>query len=495
MSDNRHFDQLVAAGKPVGEVIAVDRFMVRVKGMQPVNLHALVLFEDGSKGYVHHINDDHLIILHLGVKPVVVGTTAVVQHDQLVAKVGKDFIGRVVSVTGEPLDGKGPIAADAVWPVFSEAPSFHTREALDRQLETGITIIDTLFPLMRGQRMAVLGDGKVGKSTLATQIALNQINTDIVTVYCLVAKRRSDVDMLLTRLLSYNAMEKTVVIVSTMADSLVLSYLAPYVACSMAEYLWQKCDQDTFLIYDDLTAHAHAYREIALLSGSSPGRDSFPGDMFYAHSSLLERAGKLASNHKTLTTLPMVFAPGGDITSYLPTNVMSITDGQWILDMKVFRDTMRPAVNAGLSVSRVGGRGQSDRHKKLGSQMLKTLTAHAQAAEFARFGSELAPDALQSLKVGDMLYKLLNQGPGDVYNLMAQQLMLDIALNVDDTQALNLEALKKSANEMAQQVKDDSDFDKIRDELKKKAMMVTAKPAPKPAEAAPAEGVKEEAKK
>lgn len=486
MSDNKHFDQLVAAGKPVGEVIAVDRFMVRIKGMQPVNLHALVLFEDGSKGYVHHILDDYVIVLHLGVKAVVVGTTVVVQHDQLVAKVGKDFIGRVVSVTGEPLDGKGPIAADAVWPVFSEAPPFHTREALDRQLETGVTIIDTLFPLMRGQRMAVLGDGKVGKSTLATQIALNQINTDIISVYCLIAKRRSDVDMLLTRLLSYNAMEKTIVIVSTMADSLVHSYLAPYVACSMAEYLWQKCDQDTFLIYDDLTAHAHTYREIALLSGSSPGRDSFPGDMFYAHSSLLERAGKLAANHKTLTTLPMVFAPGGDITSYLPTNVMSITDGQWILDMKVFRDTMRPAINAGLSVSRVGGRGQSDRHKKLGSQMLKTLTAHAQAAEFAKFGSELAPEALQSLKTGDMLYKLLNQGPGDVYSLMAQQLMLDIALNLDADQSLNLEMLKKTANEMAPQVKEEKDFEPVRDELKKKALMAAPKPAAKPATPAPA---------
>lgn len=495
MSDNRHFDQLVAAGKPVGEVIAVDRFMVRIKGMQPVNMHALVLFEDGSKGYVHHIFEDHLIVLHLGIKPVTVGSTAVVQHDQLVAKVGKDFIGRVVSVTGDPLDGKGPIAADAVWPVFAAAPPFHAREALDRQLETGVTVIDTLFPLMRGQRMAVLGDGKVGKSTLTTQIALNQVNTDIVTVYALIAKRATDVDTLLTRLVSQKAMEKTVVIVSTMADSLVMSYLAPYVACSVAEYLWQKCDQDTLLIYDDLTAHAHTYREIALLSGSSPGRDSFPGDMFYAHSSLLERAGKLASNHKTLTTLPMVFAAGGDITAYLPTNIMSITDGQWILDMKVFRDTMRPAVNVGLSVSRVGGRGQSSRHKKLGSQMLKTLTAHAQAAEFARFGSELAPEAQLSLKQGTMLYKLLNQTPSEVFTVMAQQLMLDIALNLEENQSLNVEALKKGANEQAKQVKDDASFDKVRDELKKGSLMALDKKPEPTVEPAPAAPAKEEKKK
>jgi F-type H+-transporting ATPase subunit alpha len=474
-SDNRHFNQLVAAGKPVGEVTAVDRFMIRVKGLHPVNIHALVLFEDGSKGYVHQILEDHIIILHLGTKAVTVGSTAVIQHDQLVTKVGKDYIGRVVSVTGEPLDDQGPIAADGVRPVFSPAPPFHAREALDKQLETGLTVVDTMFPLMRGQRMALLGDGKSGKSTFATQIALNQVGSDVLTVYVLIAKRRSDVDMLLSRLVANDALKQSIVIVSTMADSLIMSYLAPYVACSMAEYFWQERDQDVLLIYDDLTAHAHTYREIALLSGMSPGRDSFPGDMFYVHSSLLERAGKLASNHKTLTTIPMVFAAGGDITSYLPTNVMSITDGQWILDMKVFRDTMRPAVSVGLSVSRVGGRGQSDRHKKLGGQVFKTLTAHAEAQEFARFGSELAVEAQQALARGTLLYKMLNQIPGERYTLMAQTLMLDILLGLDEKQSINLEVLKQKANEAATKVTADDQFETVRDELRQQSLLEGAK--------------------
>ncbi|HEX8763069.1 MAG TPA: sodium-transporting two-sector ATPase [Candidatus Saccharimonadales bacterium] len=471
MSDNRHFDQLLAAGRPVGEVIAVDRFLVRIKGMQPVNMHALILFEDGSKGYVHHIFEDHVVVLHLGRKTISVGMTAVVQHDQLVTKVGKDYVGRVISVTGEPLDGKGPIAADGVRPVFSPAPPFHEREALDRQLETGITVIDTMFPLMRGQRMALLGDGKSGKSTLATQIALNQTGSDVITVYVLIAKRRSDVDMLLGRLNANNAMGQSIVIVSTMNESLIMSYLAPYVACSMAEYFWQEANQDVLLIYDDLTAHAHTYREIALLSGMSPGRDSFPGDMFYVHSSLLERAGKLARNHKTLTTVPMVFAAGGDITSYLPTNIMSITDGQWILDMKIFRDTMRPAVNVGLSVSRVGGRGQTDRHKKLGGQTFKTLTAHAEAQEFARFGSELAVSAQQALNKGNLLYKMLNQVPGERYSTVAQTLMLDIILGLEENQTVNLEALKKSSNEFAAKIKDDKEFEANRDTMKAQTLL------------------------
>jgi F-type H+-transporting ATPase subunit alpha len=476
MSDNKHFDQLVAAGKPVGEVIAVDRFLVRVKGLQPVNMHALILFEDGSKGYVHHVLEDHVVVLHLGTQPPRVGLVAVVQHEQLVTKVGKDFIGRVVSVTGDPLDGKGPIAADSVRDVFAEAPLLFEREELDAQLETGVTVIDTLFALMRGQRIAVLGDSKSGKSTLATQLALNQKDSDVVVVYALIAKRRSDVDALLARLTENDALKNAIVVVATMSDSLIMSYLAPYVACSMAEYLWQELGRDSLIIYDDLTAHAHAYREIALLSGMSPGRDSFPGDMFYVHSSLLERAGKLSRNHKTLTSVPIVYAAGGDISAYLPTNIMSITDGQWILDMDIFRDTMRPAVSVGLSVSRVGGRGQLMRQKLLAGQTFKSLTAYTTAQEFARFGSELAVTAKADLARGERLYKLMNQIPGERYSLVAQTLMLDIVINVTDAETLDIALLKKQANEAAQQIKDPGDeasFTKVRDGLKAKSLVET----------------------
>jgi F-type H+-transporting ATPase subunit alpha len=480
MADNKHFNQLVDSGKPVGEVIAVDRFMIRVRGLQPCNTHALVMFEDGSKGYVHHVFETHVVILHLGTTSIRLGMTAVIQHEQLVAKVGKDFVGRVVSVTGEPLDGKGPIAADGVLPVFGPAPMLYERELLDKQLETGVTMLDTLFALLRGQRIAVLGDGKSGKSTLATQLAINQRDTDITTVYVLIAKRRTDIDMLLSRLEANGAMKKTIVVVSTMSDSLVLSYLAPYVGCAMAEYIWQHLDQDALIIYDDLTAHAQGYREIALLSGMSPGRDSYPGDMFYVHSSLLERAGKLARNHKTLTSIPMVFAASGDITAYLPTNIMSITDGQWILDMKVFRDTMRPAVSVGLSVSRVGGRGQTKRQQAQAGAMFKALTAYGQALEFARFGSELAVSAQADLARGQLLYKVLTQIPGETYNFAAQTLMVDICLNLATGEQVNPETLKKLAPELAKKLKeDDSNFDQLRDELKSKSLVEVKAPEKK----------------
>jgi len=474
----QHFQKVVDTGAPVGEIIAVDRFLITVRGMQPVTVHSPVIFEDSSKGFVQHILEDKVVILHLGTQTLRVGMMAAVQANQLTAKVGKAYIGRVISALGEPLDGKGAIAADTNWPIFNSAPPIYERELLDLQLETGVALIDALFPIVRGQRLALLGESKSGKSTLVTQIAINQRSTDQIVVYVMIARRRSDVDVLLTRLEENKALDKAIVVVSTIFESLVMSYLAPYVGCALGEYLWHELGQDSLVIYDDLTTHAHAYREISLLAGASPSRESYPGDIFHSHSMLLERAGRLSKNKKHLTTIPVVLADGGDVTGFLPTNIMSITDGQWVLDMNIFREGLRPAISTGLSVTRVGGRGHNKRQQKQNGDAMLALAQAAQAKEYSQFGSDLELTAQKSLIRGRYLYELFTQGPGETHGLLAQQLMLDVVLGTDPTAGINVADLKARADEAVSLIKKEEDYQQVLESLKDQVTLAQTSTAP-----------------
>lgn len=476
MDGSKVFESLVTAGNPVGEIIGLDSFMVSVKGLQPTNVHATVRFDDGTRGYVHQVLDDHVVVMKLDPSPLKIGAVCVIEKLDIMTPVGKNFIGRVINVFGEPIDGKGDIVPDQEWDVFHNAPALYERELLDTPVETGVTILDLEYSLARGQRMAMLGDSKVGKTALAAQVAINQKNTDITVVYVLIAKRQRDVAELVNSLEKNNALQKAIVIVSNSFESLILTYLVPYVGAAHGEYFWHQCNMDTLMIYDDLTAHAQAYREISLIAGVSPGRDSYPGDMFYTHSSLLERGGKTASNHASQTLIPIVYAPGGDITAYLPTNIMSITDGQWILDGAIFKDTMRPAVSTALSVTRVGGVGQNKRQKGLADKLNLTLAGYRIAEEYAHFGTELSPQAQSDYDKGKVLFKLMNQGIGEIYSFAEQQFLMSIVLASSPEEIIDLKKLKAKVREYAAKLQEDKDmtgnFDELSAALKAEVMTI-----------------------
>ena len=470
MFDNQIFQKLVESNALTGEVVANNSFIVQVKGLEGVRLGSEILFEDGQRGFVREAYGDKVILFNIDSEQVEPGTLCVVKSDLLGVPVGPELVGRVVTPMGEPLDGKGPIVTKQRSPIFNPAPGIMARSVLNEQLVTGVAAVDMFFPVVLGQRIAILGDTKSGKSTYLSQLSASQKGSERIVVYVLVGKRKVDIETLLAGLRSSGAIDHTIVVLADIFDSLTQSYIAPYAGCSMAEFLWN-AGQDTIIIYDDLSSHAEAYRQLSLLQEVDPGRDSYPGDMFYAHSSLLERAGKLASNNKTLTSLPVVMTPNDDITAYLSTNIMSITDGQIIFDLANFRKGIRPAVNAGLSVSRVGGQAQTKRQKKLTGSLFKSLAKYAQAEEFSHFGSSLSKEAEIDFRLGKQIYEALQQPPEENHSLVEQQLLLETVMKGEGKVELDVKGLKLAALELAKQIKDVNDeagFDKAEEELFKK---------------------------
>jgi len=456
--DNSLFQKLIDSGQPMGEIVAVDRFLVTVKGLDGAAANALVLFENGQHGMVREVGEQQVLILNLEAENSQLGSLVVLENNVLTTGVGESLIGRIINPLGQPLDDKGAVRFEANWPVFNKAPGIMERSLLKDQLPSGVTVVDMMFPVVLGQRIAVLGDTKSGKTSFLTQLGVNQVGTDRIVVYVLIGKRRIEIDALVNRLNETGAIQSSIVVVANIFDSLAQSYLAPYVGCSIAEYLWYH-GRDVVIIYDDLSSHAKVYREVSLLEQVNPGRDSYPGDMFFAHSSLLERAGKLASNGRTLTALPTVVTPGDDITAYLPTSIMSITDGQLIFDLATFRQNIKPAINTGLSVSRVGGRAQNARQKKLSGALFKSLAAYRQAAEFSHFGSDMAPETQQALQLGQQLNEAFRQTPGELFSLTQQELVLETVLAAAGQRKLNVGLLKMKVREMGQDIESDEQID------------------------------------
>ena len=456
MFDNQSFAKLVAKGAPTGEIVGMNELLATVRGLEGVSIDGLVLFESGDRGLVRQVRDSLVEVMMFSMRGIKIGTLAALERAVLQTGVGEGLIGRIVNALGEPLDDRGAVTVQAQADVFTTAPGIIERAALSNQLVTGVSIVDSLFPFVLGQRLAVLGDNKSGKSTFLRQLSRQQVAAGQIIIYVLIAKRQVDVDTLVTEFRETKAIEHSIVVVASSFDALSHSYLAPYVACAMGEYLW-KAGKNVIIIYDDLSSHAKVYRELSLLAEVSPGRDSYPGDMFYAHSSLLERAGKLKAGGGTLSALPVVLTPGDDITAYLPTSIMSITDGQIIFDLQSFRKGIRPALNVGLSVSRVGGSVQTHAWKTLSGQLFKKLADYRQAAEFAQFGSELAPAARADLALGRQLFEVYKQLPHDLFNLPIQYLMLAAVMAGGGQSSINVAQLKLEAASHAAKLTPDAD--------------------------------------
>ena len=400
-----------ATSEEGGVVISSADGIVEVEGMDRAVYGEIVTFENGAKGMVESVEPGRLgIMLFDGAETVGVGTMVTRSGKRAGIPVGDGFLGRVIDPLGEPIDGKGPIEAVGYNPIEKQAPGILERQSVDTPLHTGILAIDSMFPIGRGQRELIIGDRQTGKTSIATDAILNQKDTGVLCIYVAIGQKASSIARVAEDLKKHGAMSYTTIVAATASDSAPLQYIAPYAGTALAEYFMAQ-GKSVLIVYDDLSKHAVAYRAIALLLRRSPGREAYPGDVFYLHSRLLERSCRMRDDlgGGSITALPIVETQAGDVSAYIPTNVISITDGQIFLESALFNAGNRPAVNVGLSVSRVGGAAQTKAMKKANANLRVELAQYKDMESFAQFSSDLDAETRHQLEHGKALTEMLKQ--------------------------------------------------------------------------------------
>ena len=417
--------------RETGKVIWVGDGIATIYGIEHAMYGEIVVFENGTKGMVQDIRQNEIGCIlfgrDTGIKE---GTKVVRTKKKAGVPVGKGFIGRVVNALGEPIDGKGNIEEEGYLPVEQDAPGIVDRKSVDTPMETGILSIDSMFPIGRGQRELIIGDRQTGKTSIATDTIINQRGKDVICIYVAIGQKASTVAKIVSTLQEHKAMDYSIVMSATASDAASLQYIAPYAGTSMAEFFMHQ-GKDVLIVYDDLSKHAVAYRAISLLLERSPGREAYPGDVFYLHSRLLERSSKLSDElgGGSITALPIIETQAGDVSAYIPTNVISITDGQIFLESNLFNSGMRPAVNVGLSVSRVGGEAQTKAMKKAAGSVRIDLAQYREMEVFTQFSSDLDDNTKKQLNHGKALMELLKQKLCHPYSLHEQVMILTMANN------------------------------------------------------------------
>ena len=394
-----------------GTVVSAADGIVTVEGMDRAVYGEIVTFENGAKGMVESVEPSHLgIMLFDGAESVGVGTLVTRTGKRAGIPVGEAFLGRVINPLGEPIDGKGAIEAVGYNPIEKQAPGILERQSVDTPLHTGILSIDSMFPIGRGQRELIIGDRQTGKTSIATDTILNQKDTGVLCIYVAIGQKASSIARVAEDLKKHGAMGYTTIVAATASDSAPLQYIAPYAGTALAEYFMAQ-GKSVLIVYDDLSKHAVAYRAISLLLRRSPGREAYPGDVFYLHSRLLERSCRMRDDlgGGSITALPIVETQAGDVSAYIPTNVISITDGQIFLETALFNAGNRPAVNVGLSVSRVGGAAQTKAMKKANANLRIELAQYKDMESFSQFSSDLDAETRRQLEHGKALMELLKQ--------------------------------------------------------------------------------------